>query len=446
MQYLDLLGLQQLWTSAKAKFATKGTLANSGITDGYSSIETGTVVPIRNIENGILADIITGSDNHKIKTQYVSVDVTGGLATTSYVDTKVGAVTVPAYTLTKSTSTDYAAVYHLQKDGANVGEAINIPKDMVVESGKVVWGSYADGKFTPATDKTNATPYVELTLANSSANKIYIAVADLVNEHQAGTGISITNNTDGTRTIGITNALNTKIDDSFVRFDVAKGVDWKGNGIQMHKNSGSIHTLLKAGEDESLVITDENVGSTKVPTITLNSTIRDEINTTKSTADTNKTNLEALTKRVDGIVATGGEANQNAYSNIKVGSTTLAATSKTDTVVFTAGRSISVAGGTVGGNKSVSVSHVVPTGAAANTTGFYKFATDSTGHATNLTAVAASDINALIGAHSLTLSNTNATNDTAAITIGSTSYTVGPIPLGNETDPAEGTVRYILNH
>ena len=63
-----------------------------------------------------------------------------------------------------------------------------------------------------------------------------------------------------------------------------------------------------------------------------------------------------------------------------------------------------------------------------------------------MTAVAASDITALIGAHSLTLSNTNAENDTAAITIGNTSYTVGPIPLGDETNPAKGTVRYILNH
>ena len=174
--------------------------------------------------------------------------------------------------------------------------------------------------------------------------------------------------------------------------------------------------------------------------------LKSTIDTTKSTADTNKTNLEALTKRVDGIVATGGEANQDAYSNIKVGSTTLAATSKTDTVAFAGGTNISVAGSTAGGNKSVSFSHAVPTGAAAKTAGFYKFATDSTGHATGLTAVAASDITALIGAHSLTLSKTNAENDTAAITIGSTSYTVGPIPLGDETNPAEGTVRYILNH
>lgn len=437
MQYLDLLGLQQLWTSAKAKFATKGTLANSGITDGYSSIETGTVVPIKNLENGILADIITGSDNHKLKTVYVSVDSAGGLATTKYVDTKAGAIKVPAYTLTKSTSTDYAAVYHLQKDGANVGEAINIPKDMVVESGKVVWGSYTDGTFTPATDKKNATPYVELTLANSTANKIYIAVADLVNEHKAGTGISITNNSDGTRTIGLGADVNAKINKSVVSFQKTT------ESIAAVTNDNNFIDIISPGD--GIVFSATGAGDA-LAAVKIDDTTMTKINTTKSTADTNKTNLEVLTKRVDGIVATGGEANQDAYSNIKVGATTLAATSKTDTVAFAGGTNISVAGSTAGGNKSVSFSHAVPTGAAAKTAGFYKFATDSTGHATGLTAVAASDITALIGAHSLTLSKTNAANDTAAITIGSTSYTVGPIPLGDETNPAEGTVRYILNH
>lgn len=436
MQYLDLLGLQQLWTSAKAKFATKGTLANSGITDGYSSIETGPVTPIRNLENGILADIATGSDSHKIKSVYVSVDGAGGLASTNYVDTKVGAVKVPAYTLTKSTSTDYAAVYHLQKDGANVGEAINIPKDMVVESGKVVWGSYTDGTFTPATDKKNATPYVELTLANSSSNKIYIAVADLVNEHKAGTGIEITNNTDGTRTIGLTNAVNLKIDRSIHGFGV-QTTDSKALAALVNAG-GSIPAFhvgdgldINANETDALLkINDDTIA---------------KINTAKTQSDTNKTELDALTKRVDGIVATGGEANQDAYSNIKVGSTTLAATSKTDTVEFAGSNIITVTGSTAAGKK-VTIAHSNPTGAAVMPAGFYKFATTASGHATNLTAVTASDITALIGAHSLTLSKTNAANDTAAITIGGTSYTVGPIPLGDETDPAEGTVRYILNH
>lgn len=436
MQYLDLLGLQQLWTSAKAKFATKGTLANSGITDGYSSIETGTVVPIRSLDNGILADIITGSDNHKIKTQYVSVDAAGGLATTNYVDTKVGAVKVPAYTLTKSTSTDYAAVYHLQKDGANVGEAINIPKDMVVESGEVVWGSYADGVFTPATDKKNATPYIELTLANSSANKIYIAVADLVNEHKAGTGISITNNTDGTRTIGLTDTVNLKIDRSIHGFGVQ---DTDSKALAALVNAGGSIPAFHVGDGLDINATETDA------LLKINDDTVAKINTAKTQSDTNKTNLDALTKRIDGIVATGGEANQDAYSNIKVGSTTLAATSKTDTVEFASNGLISVSGSTAEGKK-ITIRHSNPTGAAVKGAGFYKFATDAAGHAINLTAVAASDITALIGAHSLTLSKTNAANDTAAVTIGSTSYTVGPIPLGNETNPAEGTVRYILNH
>lgn len=322
MQYLDLLGLQQLWTSAKAKFATKGTLANSGITDGYSSIETGTVVPIKNLENGILADIITGSDNHKLKTQYVTVDSTGGLATTNYVNTKVGAVKVPAYTLTKSTSTDYAAVYHLQKDGANVGEAINIPKDMVVESGKIVWGSYSDGTFTPATNKNNATPYVELTLANSTANKIYIAVADLVNEHKAGTGISITNNTDGTRTIALTATYNTMVNAAVKAF----GTDAESPTKFIAKTNSGTVDVFKLSPD--LVWTDTD----STPTMEISNGLKGVINGADTLSKTNKTNLDALTKRVDGIVATGGEANQDAYSNIKVGSTTLAATSKTDTV------------------------------------------------------------------------------------------------------------------
>lgn len=434
MQYLDLLGLQQLWTSAKAKFATKGTLANSGITDGYSSIETGSVTPIRNLENGILADIATGSDSHKIKPVYVSVDGTGGLASTSYVDTKVGAVKVPAYTITKSTSTDYAAVYHLQKDGANVGEAINIPKDMVVESGKVVWGSYTDGTFTPETDKKNATPYVELTLANSSANKIYIAVADLVNEHKAGTGISITNNTDGTRTIALTSTYDTMVNAAVKAF----GTDAEHPTKFIAKTNSGTVDVFTIGPNLSWQDTDPL-------TLDVSDGLMGMINDADTLSKTNKTGLEALTKRIDGIVATGGEANQDAYSNIKVGSTTLAATSKTDTVEFAGSSMITVAGSTAAGKK-VTITHATPTGAAAKTTGFYKFATDATGHATNLTAVAASDITALIGAHSLTLSKTNATNDTAAITIGSTSYTVGPIPLGDETNPAEGTVRYILNH
>lgn len=83
-------------------------------------------------------------------------------------------VTIPAaaeYSIVKDeSSSDYAAVYHLTKDGANVGDSINIPKDMVVKSGAVV---------TNPEGQTAGT-YIVLTLANATEDKIYIPVDSLI--------------------------------------------------------------------------------------------------------------------------------------------------------------------------------------------------------------------------------------------------------------------------
>jgi len=80
-------------------------------------------------------------------------------------------ITIPKYTITKdSTSSDYAAVYHLTKDGTNEGVSINIPKDMVVQSGSVV---------TDPEGQTAGT-YIELVLANATNDKIYIPVDGLI--------------------------------------------------------------------------------------------------------------------------------------------------------------------------------------------------------------------------------------------------------------------------
>lgn len=83
-------------------------------------------------------------------------------------------VTIPAaaeYSIVKDeSSSDYAAVYHLTKDGANVGTSINIPKDMVVKSGAVV--------TNPEGQKAGT--YIVLTLANATEDKIYIPVDSLI--------------------------------------------------------------------------------------------------------------------------------------------------------------------------------------------------------------------------------------------------------------------------
>lgn len=86
----------------------------------------------------------------------------------------------PIYSIIKDpTSSDYSAIYHLTKDGKNVGAAINIPKDMVVKSGTVetkttagVWGE--------------AGTYLHLILANTTEDNIYIDVGDLIEYITAG--------------------------------------------------------------------------------------------------------------------------------------------------------------------------------------------------------------------------------------------------------------------
>lgn len=82
-------------------------------------------------------------------------------------------VVIPAaaeYTIEKSAdSGEYAAVYTLMKDGVQAGAAINIPKDMVVESGSVVENPEGQAEGT----------YIKLVLQNV-AEPLYINVDSLI--------------------------------------------------------------------------------------------------------------------------------------------------------------------------------------------------------------------------------------------------------------------------
>ena len=78
----------------------------------------------------------------------------------------------------------FSAVYHLTKDGANIGAAINIPKDMVVSSGSVetfAGGNLPSGVTEPGT-------YIVLVLANATSDKLYIKVDDLIEYVTGGSG------------------------------------------------------------------------------------------------------------------------------------------------------------------------------------------------------------------------------------------------------------------
>lgn len=94
---------------------------------------------------------------------------------------------------------------------------------------------------------------------------------------------------------------------------------------------------------------------------------RDDANTTYSAATTSANGLmtSAMVTKLNGI-ATGAEVNQNAFSNVTVGSTTIAADSKADTLTLVAGNNVTLTPDTT--NDKITI-------AATNTT--YSAATSS---------------------------------------------------------------------
>lgn len=87
-------------------------------------------------------------------------------------------VTVPAYSMKKldTATSGMSASYQLTKDGTGIGAIIDIPKDMVVESGTVetyIAGHLPAGVAEPGT-------YIVLTLANATSDKLYIPASGLI--------------------------------------------------------------------------------------------------------------------------------------------------------------------------------------------------------------------------------------------------------------------------
>ncbi len=83
---------------------------------------------------------------------------------------KAEAINASKITLETATTTEgYAKSYSIKQNGTSIG-TIDIPKDMVVSSGKVVTNPEGQAEGT----------YIEITLANATNDKIYINVGTLV--------------------------------------------------------------------------------------------------------------------------------------------------------------------------------------------------------------------------------------------------------------------------
>lgn len=109
---------------------------------------------------------------------------------------KTVAITTPEeaeYSISKleSAQSGYSATYQLTKNGAKVGDFINIPKDMFVQSGSVKTCEEAN---SPQTGFVVGDKYIDLLLANTDNQHIYIKVTDLIDTYTAGDGIVVSNN------------------------------------------------------------------------------------------------------------------------------------------------------------------------------------------------------------------------------------------------------------
>lgn len=112
-------------------------------------------------------------------------------ASISSLQETVNGISIPAYTVVKQETAEsgYASTYYLTKDGTQIGTKINIPKDMVVQSGEVKTVTTAN---SPVTGYAVGDKYIDLVLANATNSHIYILVSDLVDTYTAGNGITIT--------------------------------------------------------------------------------------------------------------------------------------------------------------------------------------------------------------------------------------------------------------
>ena len=151
-------------------------------------------------------------------------------------------VTHPEYTIKKleTATAGMSASYQLTKDGTGVGAVIDIPKDMVVESGTV--------ETNPSGQPAGT--YLVLTLANKNGDKVYINVGNLIEYVTAGDSpdgmvvVSISNDHKVTATLGNASITEAKLAKA-VTDKLAKAV----SAVQSITAGSANGTISVDGED-----------------------------------------------------------------------------------------------------------------------------------------------------------------------------------------------------
>nr|DAU19419.1 MAG TPA: hypothetical protein [Caudoviricetes sp.] len=204
---------QSLTDAQKAQARTNIGAGTSSFDGDYNSLDNKPTIPTQTSQLENNSGFITSAD---VPTKVSQLDNDTGFITPN---------DVPEYSVVKATdTTDYAAIYYLTKNGVNTGVAINIPKDLFVESGEIV--------TNPAGQP--AGKYLKLVLQNQT-EPVYINVADLVDAYTSGLGI----------TISINNEISLKI-------VVGNGLSVDADGIKMATVTTTTNGAMSSGDKVKL--------------------------------------------------------------------------------------------------------------------------------------------------------------------------------------------------
>lgn len=246
-QFLDSTGTSYLWKKIKTELNKKVDSVSAGTNGGITV--SGTTSPVISIKLDPAAD------------NALSLSANG-----LYYQSPAAADTYAITKDTLSNDSEYAAVYHLKKytngtgAGVDAGVAINIPKDMVVQSGSVItkstlgaWG--------------NAGTYIELVLANATNDKLYIPVDGLIEYVTSGSTndsmvqITVSNDHKVTAAIKAGSITTTELASSIVTSlgkadsavqSITTGDAASGNGtIKVDGNAVSVYGLGTAAYTDS---------------------------------------------------------------------------------------------------------------------------------------------------------------------------------------------------
>lgn len=224
----------------------------------------------------------------------------------------VGDLSGSAVTITRNTgSGDTLASYTISQGGVALSPTIDIPKDYLVKSAEINTVTQTNVPYTGAQIGDKYIDFVintkDTTSGSGTESHIYLPINDLAHVYTAGNGIDISS----------ADAISVKIDSSN-----ANGLATTSAGLKL-----TTATTSAAGA--------------------------------MSSAD--KTKLEGI--------ATGAEVNQNAFSNVKVGSTTVAADSKTDTLELIAGSNVTLTPNATDDSVTIAATDTTYNNATASTAG-----------------------------------------------------------------------------